>query len=375
MKQLGLAFIGLHHQHPRWYHPLWANLPEYKPLAICEADEAFLKSENEFFKLEAYSDYRRVLDRKDIDVVVLWLPHSQMPRAVEEAAGAGKHVIVEKPCAADLSGARQIVDVARRYPHIRISAPYCWRTHLASAAIREAVDAGLLGEVMAMEGRLNAGGAWRYVRDNALWMLQAREGGGPMWNLGVHWIDYFRWLTGQEVVSVYGTASGPTGEPARDIEDNAQAVLKFSGGATAILDISYGLTDSHPGKRDIYVSLRGQKGDIQWAPAWQGVRDEVLIVSEAAAAAGEHSRRVEVVSQAIPGYCGQMAWQWLRDFAHAVQAGGSDSTTRGSGLRKTGDGAPLASPADILAAIQVVDAFHRSLASGKAEPVHRDWNS
>ena len=86
MKPLGVAFIGLHHQHPRWYFPLWAHLPAYRPLAVCEADEAFLASENAFFQLDAYSDYRAVLDRKDIDVVAIWLPHSQMPDAVAAAA-------------------------------------------------------------------------------------------------------------------------------------------------------------------------------------------------------------------------------------------------------------------------------------------------
>jgi predicted dehydrogenase len=355
MKPLGIAFVGLHHQHPRWYFPLWTHLPQYKPLAVCDADEPFLESENAFFKLDAVTDYRRVLDRKDVDVVAIWLPHSLMPQAVADAAAAGKHVIVEKPCAADVAGARRIVEVGSLYPRIKISAPYCWRTHPASEHIRLAVASGSLGDIMAVEGRLNAGGAWRYVRDNALWMLRASEGGGPMWNLGVHWIDYFRAITGQEVVSVCGAVSGPAGEPARDIEDNAQAVLKFSGGAVGVLDISYGLTDAHPGKRDIYVSLRGRRGDIQWAPAWEGLRDEVLIVGEDRPGGKAVSTRIEVISKSIPGYCGQMAWAWLSDFASAVNE----------------DRPPIVSPDDILAAVQVADAFYRSVRSGKSEKVSR----
>jgi predicted dehydrogenase len=347
--------IGLHHQHPRLYFPLWSNLPAYRPLAVAEADEAFLAREKDFFRLDACNDYRRILDRKDIDVVIVWLPHSQMPQAVEDAAAAGKHVIVEKPCAADVAGARRIVEVSRKYPGIKISAPYCWRTHPATGHIRAVVDAGALGAITAMEGRLNAGGAWRYVRDNAPWMLRSAEGGGPMWNLGVHWIDYFRWLTGQEVASVCGAVSGPLGDPPRDIEDNAQAVLKFNGGAVAVLDISYGLTENHPGKRDIYVSLRGQRGNIQWTPAWQGVKDEVLIVGEDPPAAQARPRRVEVASRTIPGYCGHMAWAWLSDFASAVNE----------------DRQPVVKPADILAAIEAADAFYRSVRNGKTESLQK----
>lgn len=366
MKPLGLGIIGLHHQHPRWYHPLWAHLPQYRPLAIADPDAEHLRAENEFFALDAYSDYSDLLGRDDIDVVIVWTPHSEMPDVVAASAAAGKHVIVEKPCAADVEGAERIVRTAAEHPQVKISSPYCWRTHPVTAEIRRAVTGGLLGEITAMEGRLNAGGAWRYVRDNARWMLKRSEGGGPMWNLGVHWIDYFRWMTGREVTAVCGAVSGPTGEgrpsaadrvgdgdPPRDIEDNAQAVLTFDGGATGILDISYALPDSYPGKRDIYVAFRGTLGDAVWAPAWEGVTDELLLVSEHESMGDERVRRITVTSQDVPGYCGHMAWAWLADFADAVRR----------------DRPPVVSPADMLAAVRVADAFYRSVDSGRREEV------
>ena len=342
MKPLGLGIIGLHHQHPRWYHPLWSHLPEYKPIAIADADEAFLAGENSFFNLAAHNDYHQLLEREDIDVVIIWLPHSQMPEAVAAAAAAGKHVIVEKPCAADVHGAESIVATSQKHPHIKISAPYCWRTHPVSEKIREAIDAGRLGRIMAMEARLNAGGAHRYVRDNSPWMLKASEGGGPMWNLGVHWLDYFRWITGKEIVSVRGAVSGPAGQPTRDIEDNAQAVLTFEDGAVAMLDISYSLPESYPGKRDIYLAIRGELGAISWSPAWQGNTDELLIASAGDAQQCQH---IQIISKDIPGYCGQMAWQWLKDFAEAVRENRQ----------------PMVTPGDILAATKAADAFYESL--------------
>ena len=356
MAPLGLGIIGLHHQHPRWYHPLWSRLPQYHPLAIAEADEAFCQDENEFFQLDAYTDYRDLLERDDIDVVIIWVPHSQMPDVIAAAAGAGKHVIVEKPCAANVEGAERIIEIAQQHPQIKISSPYCWRTHPVSGRIRESLNTGLLGEIVAMEGRINAGGAYRYLRDNAPWMLSGAEGGGPMWNLGVHWVDYFRWMTGKEVVEVCGATNGPIGEPARDIEDNAQAILRFEGGATALLDISYCLTDSYPGKRDIYVGFRGTIGSIVWAPAWEGVTDELLLVSEHESVGENRCRRITVTSEDIPGYCGHMAWAWLADFAEAVCE----------------DRPPLVTPQDILAAVRVVDAFYRSLKSCRWERVETD---
>lgn len=255
MKPLGLGMIGLHHQHPRWYFPQWANLPQYKPVAVAESDEAFLKSENEsFFHLAAYADYKKLLEREDIDAVIIWLPHSQMPQCVADSAAASKHIIVEKPCCSDVAGAQKIADVAKKHPKLKISSPYCWRYHQVSPRIRQAVKEGKLGDIRAMEGRLNGGGAHRYIRDHCPWMLLNSERGGPMWNLGVHWIDYIRWMTGHEVVKVSGQVTRIEGGPQREIEDVAQGLFTFDNGAVAIVEASYSIPDSFPGKRDIYVS-------------------------------------------------------------------------------------------------------------------------
>jgi len=353
MKPLGLGIIGLHHQHPRWYHPLWSHLPEYNPVAVAEDDEEYLIKENEFFKLDTYTNYRELLEREDVDVVIIFLPHSQMPEAAAAAAEAGKHVIVEKPCAANVKGVEDVAATARKYPHIKISAPYVWRTHPVSEKIHSTVESGILGHIVAMEGRLNAGGAHRYVRDNATWILKSSEGGGPMWNLGVHWIDYFRWITGREIVSVCGIASGPLEVPERDIEDTAQALLTFEGGATGILDISYSLPDSYPGKRDIYVALRGTMGDVAWSPAWQGNIDELLLVSEHESIGDNRCRHIEIKSRDIPGYGGHMAWKWLKDFAEAIQENRE----------------PMVSIDDLLSNVRVADAYYRSVSSGCCEEV------
>ena len=356
MKPLGLGIIGLHHQHPRWYHPLWNNLPEYMPIAIADGDKSFLDNENFFFKLKEYTDYNELLARGDIDVVLIFLQHSLMPEAVETAAASGKHIILEKPCAADVKGVNKIADTAHRYPDVKISAPYVWRTHPVSEKIYSLIQAGTIGRITAVEGRLNAGTAQRYIRDNAPWMLKSSEGGGPMWNLGVHWIDYFRWITGQEIIGVSGVTSGPFGEPDRDIEDNAQALLSFGDGAVGILDISYSLTEDYPGKRDIYVSIRGTHGAISWTPAWQGFRDELLVFSDRESGGEDRCRKLEIVSEDIQGYGGHMAWTWLKDFARAVHE----------------NSRPLIYIDDIRKAVEVANAFYRSVKNRKREAVFYD---
>jgi len=351
MKPLGLGIIGLHHQHPKWYYPLWEHLPAYRPLVIAERDRAFLDNEAAFYGLDTTTDYHTVLNRGDIDVVIVFLPHLEMPGAVGDALAAGKHVIVEKPACANIAGMNRIAAASNAHPTGLVSAPYCWRNHRASAVIKQTIERGGIGEIRALEARLNAGSAQRYIRDKCEWILSRAQGGGPMWNLGVHWIDYFRWITGQEIVAVSGATTGPDGGPARDIEDNAQAVVTFGNGASGILDISYSLQPSYPGGRDIYFSVRGTRGSISWSPAWKGVHDTVQIVGSGNA--DESCRVVEITSEDIPGYGGEMGWSWLDRFAAAMR----------------GECEPDVTLRDMRSAVHVADAFYRSCESGRREAV------
>ena len=349
MDPLKVAILGLKHQHPRWYHPLWAQLPDLQPVAISDADADFLRAEQSFFGLDAETDWRRLLARRDVDIALIFLPHAQMPEAVEAALAAGKHVFVEKPCAADALGAVKIAAAAAAHPDRVVSAPYCWRDHAVSRRIKAAVDSGELGKITALECRLNAGSAHRYVRDNCSWLLKRGERGGPLWNLGVHWIDWMRWLTGREYRAAQAATSGPeTNDPPREIEDNAHAIFTLDGGAHGVLDVSYAIPDEWPGKRDIFVAVRGTEGALAWAPAWDGNVDELLLVS--ARAPGRPARE-EIVSRIVPGYAGEMGWRWLNDYAAAVRAGGPPNVTVD----------------DIVATANAAEAAYRSAASGRRE--------
>ena len=77
---------------------------------------------------------------------------------------------------------------------------------LTRGQFKRLIETGALGRIVALEGRCAAGRLQRYLDGHAAWMLDpAQSGGGPMLNLGVHWIDLFRWMLGEEVEGVSGT--------------------------------------------------------------------------------------------------------------------------------------------------------------------------
>ncbi len=334
VQPIGMAIWGLHHQHPRWYWPLFRNLPQFRPVCLCDADAAFLAGEEAFFGLPGTTDPAAMLARDDVEAVLIFLPHAEMPAAVKQALAAGKHVLVEKPMGATLKQVRQIAAMAARTDR-KVTTGYCWRFDPMARRIRQWIADGLLGEIIHFEGRMTAGGAWRYVRDHAPWMLDAAQAGGPMQNLGVHWIDLFHWWTGLDVVAVQGRTTRFGGEPERTIEDCAYAVLEYANGATGLLDISYSAPRSFPQGRDLFVSIRGTIGMVNWAPSWGGDDHHVLLVTEHPSVG---DRKVQVIKEPtpqVPGYCGQMGLDYLADFAEAIRTGREVSIPVADGVRAT----------------------------------------
>lgn len=97
-------------------------------------------------KVDRYGDYRRILDRKDIDAVLIATPdHWHSPMTVE-ACKAGKDVYVEKPVSNTIDAAQKMVEAARQYRRVvQVGLQQRQGKHFQEAA--KLVQGGLLGTV------------------------------------------------------------------------------------------------------------------------------------------------------------------------------------------------------------------------------------
>lgn len=318
MKTIGVGLIGLRHLHPEGYMALLAQVPQMKAVAFSESDAAVREKFATTHNLTGYSDWVDVIKRDDIDLVLIFLPHAECLAAVQAAAKAGKHVVVEKPMAATSQSISEMVEVCRRNCVI-LSTPYLWRYHPVAIEIKRLLQTGAIGEVIALEGRTAAGKPTRYLQISP-WILQKEQsGGGAMHNLGVHWIDLFRWFLDDEVVSAYGEMKSIY--PGIDVEDQALALITFSKGPKAFLDISYLVPDTYPHGRDLYIGIRGTKGTIAWSPAFEGTSDELFVCSEEGEYASAPLRKYLFDIQPAPGYCGILGVHYLRDLAQTINSG------------------------------------------------------
>jgi len=164
-------------------------------------------------------------------------------------------------------------------------------------------------------------------------MLQADQGGGPMWNLGMHWIDLFHWWTGDEAAAVQATCRSYGGEPARTIEDSADAIVEYASGAVGLLDISYAAPRSFPQGRDLFVAVRGTLGSVLWYPGWGEDDHEILFASDHGTLAGQPVQHIKQPTAKVPGYGGQMGVDYLADWAEAIRRDRPVSIPVTDGLR------------------------------------------
>jgi len=341
-KTVDVAIVGLGHLHPRLYMALFASLPETRVSAVVEADPALRDKFAADYRTQAFPTVAAMLKNARPDAAFVFLPHADCPAACETLAQSKVHLFVEKPMAASAAGAARIAQAARR-AKVRLTTGYCWRLHPAAREIRNLVASGVLGEIVGGEGRIAAGRLQRYIDGHSPWMLdRKRSGGGPMYNLGVHWIDLFRWILNDEVAEVSGRNVQVNKN--YNIEDNSFAHLSFRKGAIMALDISYTVPEAFPYGRDLYVSFRGTRGVVSWAPAYEGEKDIVFVVSDDPRFAGSPKRHLQFDLEPVKGYSGFMGRELVREFIRSIRSGGEPPVTGMDGV----------------AALKVVEAVYKS---------------
>jgi UDP-N-acetylglucosamine 3-dehydrogenase len=210
------------------------------------------------FGADAYSDYRQVVARPDVDMVILCTPEFAHREQVEAAAAAGKHVLSEKPMAKTLPEADAMIDAARR-AGTRLMIGHSRRFTGRYQEVRRAIDAGEIGLVRVVRenerrSRPPAG------RDSTYWNPQHWTGDprysvGAILTNGIHEADLFRWFAGAEPVRVY--AEHKTTRPGNLVPDFITFTVDFANGAVASGEVSNCLPPGYPSYHQLEIHGTG----------------------------------------------------------------------------------------------------------------------
>lgn len=323
--------------------------PKTSVVCAYDPDAGLLKDFCRESGLEGYTGLNQMLAEQTLDFAAVFLPHSDCAEAAIQCARAGLHLMIEKPVSNTLEGARRIAETAAECG-VKLTAGYCWRYHPAIRRMKDIVGQGLIGRLVSVEARLAAGRVDRYIAGHSAWMLEkSKSGGGPMYNLGVHWLDLIRYMTGETVheVCAVNTRTSDT----YDIEDSSLMLMKFSSGAAGVLTTSYMIPDSFPGGRDLYIGLRGTAGMVSYSPVYQGeqasgtaAQIEILELC-----CGHEARQLRFEIAPVAGYSGWIGRAYVEGFMDAILE----------------DRAPDIGAGDILAVLRMVEAADESAETGR----------
>lgn len=214
------------------------TIPEGRCLAICDIYPPNLKKGVETIGAhpDTYEDYRRLLDRKDIDAVMIATPLYLHARMVLDSLDAGKHVFIEKSMFFKEEDAAQINKAAAAHPKQALQVGLQRRSSILYRLVVEMVGKGALGKVLLVQSRIAINNSWRRPVVDARyerlinWRMYREYSGGLMAEMGSHFIDVANWAFDAEPVSVIGTGGLDYWKDGREVHDNVQTIFEYPGG-------------------------------------------------------------------------------------------------------------------------------------------------
>lgn len=294
-----------------------------------------------FNALPYEADLMTLIERHQPDIALVTLPNDEAPVAIETLAGAGVHLLVDKPtartydeaarafAAVDQSGVRAAVALTRRYG-------YGWREVAALIAT------GTLGRLLTTEAVFVTSSV--RVRDPAnLIFDRGRMGGGVLHWLGIHDLDALQWLTGEQIVAVQAMTAVRDGSGV-DVEEVVSASVRYASGTVGTVHYSYALP--RPGGEG-YVAIRGTNGSVKilpdgsWTLMLAGPVDDPL-----------RAKSVTYETGPSTGY-GAIGVVILRDLLDAIAEKRS----------------PLGTGSDVVSALRVIDAMYEAAETGRVVEV------
>ena len=248
MNKIGMAVIGC----GTWgdaHAEIYASEPDTKLVAVCDHDEARVKSLAEKYGCRHFTNYRDMLRNDEIKAVGVVTPDFAHADPVVAAAEAGKHVLVEKPLATTWEDVRRIVRAAKK-ADVQIMVDFHNRWNPPVFRIKRDLEGGEPGKVIHAYCRLSD---TIYVPTEMLsWAAQS----SILWFLGSHSLDTLTWLIGSKVKRVYAVSSeGILTARGVNVPDVYQATLEYENGAIAQMENGWIIPNANPHVNDYKLNL------------------------------------------------------------------------------------------------------------------------
>ena len=286
MDKVRVGVIGCGGIANKKHMPALKKLPNVEMVAFCDVvEERAVKAKADFGTpdAKAYTDYKKLLEDKTIDVVHVCTPNRSHSFITVDALESGKHVMCEKPMAINTAEAEKMLDAAKRTGK-KLTIGYQTRQNAEAQFLKQEALNGTFGDIYYAKAtaiRRRAVPTWGVFLD------EYEQGGGPLIDIGTHSLDLTLWImdnykpkycVGTKFHKLndqtdQGNVWGNWDPEKFTVEDSAFGFVVMENGATISLESSWALNmiDVREATTLVCGTLAG--GDMHDGVRINGVKD------------------------------------------------------------------------------------------------------
>ena len=242
------------------------NINGFNVIAVCDTLPFRLEEGYDLIKnnksAKAYKDYRKLLDNKNIDGVIISTPLNTHDKIAIDALDADKHVYCEKTMAKGADSVARVVNKCKNSKKIFQTGHQYHSSRLYTQLV-EMIGSGKVGKIISIEAQWNRNGNWRRpVPDPSLerqinWRMYREYSFGLLAELSSHQIDFANWILQATPKKVMGMGGINYWNDGRETYDNTKVVYQYPQGVKA----TYTCLTSNA-KDDYKIMVMGDKGTL-----------------------------------------------------------------------------------------------------------------
>ena len=205
---------------------------------------------------EKYYTASDLIQKANVDAVLVAVPHYDHPVIVIEALKKGLNVICEKPAGVYTKQVKEMMEVAKNSKGL-FTMMFNQRTNCVYRKMREIIREGGIGEITRVNWIITTWFRTQIYYDSGDWRgTWSGEGGGVLFNQCPHQLDLISWIVGENPKTVRSFCHFGKWHDI-EVEDDVTAYFEYSNGATGVFITT---TGEHPGTNRLEIS--GRKGKL-----------------------------------------------------------------------------------------------------------------
>jgi len=242
------------------------QIPNCEVIAVCDTLPFRLEKSFDLIKNnknpKSYADYRKLLDDKNIDAVIIATPLNTHDQIAVDALDADKHVYCEKTLAKGVEATARIVKKSKSSKNV-FQTGHQYHSSRMYTQLVDMIAGGKVGKIASIEAQWNRNGNWRRpLPDPSFerqinWRMYREYSYGLLAELSSHQIDFANWILKATPEKAVGFGGINYWKDGRETYDNTKVVYLYPNGVKA----TYTCLTSNA-KDDYKIMVFGDKGTL-----------------------------------------------------------------------------------------------------------------